>query len=102
MTKTEEQAADLKRRDRKTFQGTVVSDRMNKTRVVKVQRLVRHPFYEKIMRKFSKFSVHDGSNSSHEGDVVEIMSTRPLSKTKRWRIIRVIKAAPRFDKGALI
>ena len=87
-----EAAAD-ERNDRKAFEGVVVSDKMNKTRVVSVERLVRHKFYEKIMRKNSKFAVHDETNASKEGDLVEIMSTRPLSKTQRWRIIRVVKAA---------
>jgi small subunit ribosomal protein S17 len=84
------------RNSRKTFEGTVVSDKMNKTRTVRVERLVQHKFYEKIMRKSSKFSVHDEENASHAGDLVEIMSTRPLSKTKRWRLVRIIKAAPRM------
>ena len=84
------------RAHRKTFEGVVVSDRMDKTRVVRVARLVRHPFYEKVMKKSSKFSVHDEDNTSRQGDLVEIMSTRPLSKTKRWRLVRVVKAAPRI------
>ena len=83
------------RGQRKTFEGVVVSDKMDKTRTVAVSRLVRHPFYEKVMKKSSKFSVHDEANESREGDLVEIMSTRPLSKTKRWRLVRIIKAAPR-------
>ncbi|MBI5629621.1 MAG: 30S ribosomal protein S17 [Elusimicrobia bacterium] len=94
MTKTDQNGVS-ERASRKTFEGVVVSDKMDKTRIVKVPRLVRHPFYEKIVRKGSKFSAHDESNASHQGDLVEIMSTRPLSKTKRWRVIRVIKAAPR-------
>ena len=81
------------RNDRKAFEGVVVSDKMSKTRIVSVQRLVRHKFYEKIMRKRTKFAVHDEQNVSKEGDLVEIMSTRPLSKTKRWRLVRVVKAA---------
>jgi len=89
------------RDDRKSFTGVVVSDKMNKTRIVKVERVVRHRFYEKVMKLNSKFSAHDETNSSHEGDQVEIMSTRPLSKTKRWRIVRVIKAAPREASAAL-
>lgn len=83
------------RNDRKTFEGTVVSDKMDKTRIVTVARLVRHPFYEKVTKKSSKFSAHDETNQSRQGDLVEIASTRPLSKTKRWRVVRVIKAAPR-------
>lgn len=81
------------RNNRKTFEGVVLSDRMPKTRVVAVDRLVRHPFYEKIMSKRSKFYVHDDANVSHEGDLVEIASTRPLSKLKRWRLVRVIKSS---------
>ena len=83
------------RSSRKTMEGVVVSDKMNKTRVVSVKRLVRHPFYDKVMRKSSKFSVHDEGNQSKEGDLVEIMSTRPLSKMKRWRLVRILKAAPK-------
>ena len=89
-TETEERNA------RKTFEGIVVSDKMNKTRTVRVERLVPHKFYEKVMKKSSKFAVHDEENASHSGDLVEIMSTRPLSKTKRWRLVRIIKAAPRI------
>ncbi len=91
----EESKTDGERHGRKHFEGVVVSDKMNKTRTVSVARLVRHPFYEKVTKKLSKFSVHDEANASHEGDVVEIMSTRPLSKTKRWRMVRVIRAATR-------
>ncbi|MDE2143098.1 MAG: 30S ribosomal protein S17, partial [Elusimicrobia bacterium] len=63
----------------------------------RVTRTVRHPFYLKVQTKSSKFHVHDEGNQSHEGDVVEIASTRPLSKLKRWRLIRVVKAAPRAE-----
>ena len=87
------------RGQRKTFEGVVVSDKMNKTRVVAVSRLVRHAFYEKVMKKSSTFSVHDEANESRQGDLVEIMSTRPLSKTKRWRLVRVVKAAPRVAEA---
>ena len=83
------------RGQRKTMEGVVVSDKMDKTRVVRVTRTVRHPFYLKVMTKSSKFHVHDESNQSREGDVIEITGTRPLSKLKRWRLVRVVKAAPR-------
>lgn len=89
------EAPVLERNDRKTFEGIVVSDKMSKTRIVSVERLVRHKFYEKVTRKSSKFAVHDEQNASKQGDLVEIMSTRPLSKTKRWRLVRVVKAAPK-------
>ena len=86
-------AAD--RGQRKSMEGIVMSDKMDKTRTVRVTRTVSHPFYQKVMTKSSKFHVHDESNQSHEGDVVEIVSTRPISKLKRWRLVRVVKAAPR-------
>ncbi len=96
---TQAPAAAEERNQRKLFQGVVVSDKMTKTRIVSVARLVRHPFYEKIIKKSSKFAVHDEENASHEGDLVEIMSTRPLSKSKRWRLVRIIKAAPRVAES---
>lgn len=88
------------RGDRHVFTGVVVSDKADKTRVVTVQRQVRHPKYEKVMRRKSKFYVHDESNESHSGDLVEIMGSRPLSKLKRWRLVRVVKAAPRVAEKA--
>jgi|SRR5579883_1519761 len=87
------------RDQRKSFEGIVVSDKMDKTRIVSVPRLVRHKFYEKIIRKRSKFAVHDETNTSKAGDLVEIMSTRPLSKTKRWRLVRVVKAAQKVAEA---
>ncbi len=78
---------------RKNLTGLVVSDKMNKTRVVVVQRTVRDTFYEKIRRKKNRFYVHDEGNESHSGDLVEIISTRPLSTLKRWRISRILKKA---------
>lgn len=89
------QAPQDQRAERKNMEGVVVSDKMNKTRVVSVERLVRHSFYEKVMRKTSKFYVHDESNQSIKGDLVEIASTRPLSKLKRWRLVKILKSAPR-------
>jgi len=90
-----ENAAPAARGQRKTMEGVVVSDKMDKTRVVRVTRTVRHPFYEKVMTKSNKFHVHDEGNQSRAGDLIEIASTRPLSKLKRWRMVRVIKAAPK-------
>jgi small subunit ribosomal protein S17 len=83
------------RASRKTLEGVVVSDKMDKTRVVRVTRSVRHPFYQKVMTKSSKFHVHDEGNQARQGDLVEIASTRPLSKLKRWRLVRVVKSAPK-------
>ena len=73
---------------------------MTKTRVVSVSRLTRHPRYEKIMKRSTRFAVHDEDNTSREGDFVEIASTRPLSRTKRWRLVRVITAAKRASEAS--
>jgi len=78
---------------RKLRQGLVTSDKMEKTIVVTVVNLVRHPLYGKIVKQTTKFKVHDEANDAHFGDTVEIMETRPLSKDKRWRLIRVVERA---------
>ncbi len=70
--------------------GVVVSDRMTKTAIVAVERMVRHPAYKRIVRRTSRFFAHDEKNEAHVGDQVEIVETRPLSKNKRWRIARII------------
>ncbi|MDO8757580.1 MAG: 30S ribosomal protein S17 [Elusimicrobiota bacterium] len=88
-------AETLDRGNRKTLEGVVVSDKMNKTRTVRVARSVRHAFYEKVMKSSKKFHAHDENNEAREGDIVEIASTRPMSKLKRWRIVRIVKAAPK-------
>jgi small subunit ribosomal protein S17 len=76
---------------RKTEIGIVTSDKMTKTRRVLVERLVPHPKYGKMLRRRTVCHAHDEANSSHVGDVVEIMETRPLSKLKRWRIVRIVR-----------
>ena len=76
---------------RKTRVGEVVSNKMDKTAVVAVTRLVRHPLYGRFVKKTSRFKVHDESNECQKGDVVRIMETRPISKDKRWRLIEVMK-----------
>lgn len=81
------------RNERKTRIGKVVSDKMDKTVVVAVERLVQHPLYKKAMKQTIKFKAHDENNECHTGDTVEIMETRPLSKEKRWRVITVIQKA---------
>jgi len=73
--------------------GTVVSDKMNKTVTVQVERLVKHDLYKKFIRKRNKFSAHDESNACHEGDEVLITESRPLSKTKKWRVSKIVKKA---------
>lgn len=78
---------------RKTRVGTVVSDKMNKIVVVAVERKVRHPLYQREIRRTKKFKVHDEHNECREGDVVRIMETRPLSRHKRWRVVEIIRRA---------
>jgi small subunit ribosomal protein S17 len=84
---------NTKRKLRKVLQGVVVSDKMDKTRVVSVRRTIKHSLYTKVLRRTSKFYAHDENNQSHTGDVVEISSTRPLSKLKRWRVVKVVEQA---------
>lgn len=79
--------------NRKTRVGRVVSDKMEKTRVVAVERFVRHPRYQRVVRKTKRFKVHDEENVAHVGDTVLIVETRPLSKDKRWRVIEVLERA---------
>jgi small subunit ribosomal protein S17 len=76
---------------RKTRVGLVVSDKMDKTVVVAVQRLVRHSLYGRIIKLTSKLKAHDETNECKVGDKVKIMETRPLSKDKRWRVVSVIE-----------
>ena len=83
--------ATTRRGRRKTEIGVVASDKMNKTRRVVVERLVPHPKYGKMLRRRTVCHAHDEANASHTGDLVEIMETRPLSKLKRWRIIRIVR-----------
>ncbi len=81
----------MERGRRKTLTGRVVSDKMEKTRVVAVDRTARHPLYGKIIRRTKKYKFHDENNQSHHGDLVRIMETRPLSKDKRWRLIEIVE-----------
>lgn len=81
------------RNQRKVRQGRVVSDKMQKTVVVAIETLVEHPLYGKRMKQTTRFHAHDQENECREGDVVEIMETRPLSKSKRWRVTRVLERA---------
>jgi small subunit ribosomal protein S17 len=78
---------------RKTRVGTVSSNKMDKTIVVQIIDNVRHPLYKKIVKRTIKFKAHDEENSCNIGDKVEIMETRPLSKEKRWRLVKVLERA---------
>ena len=86
------------RTKRKERVGIVVSDRMDKTITVRVDRVMHHPVYNKLMRMATKFKVHDEKDSAKTGDTVRIQETRPISKTKRWRLVEVIKTADAGDK----
>jgi small subunit ribosomal protein S17 len=79
---------------RRTAVGVVTSDKMNKTRRVEIPRLVKHPRYGKYIRRRTICHVHDEQNQSHAGDTVEIMESRPFSKTKHWLLLRVVTKAP--------
>ena len=91
VTAPTETAAAVERGLRKTRVGQVVSAKMDKTIVVEVERRVPHPRFKKIVRRTSKFHAHDEKEEAKIGDKVRIMETRPLSKTKRWRLVEVLK-----------
>jgi small subunit ribosomal protein S17 len=90
--------ADVKeteRGKRKVMTGIVVSDKMAKTAVVSIERLVKHPTYGKYVRRRNKFKVHDEKNECKIGDVIRFMETRPLSKDKRWRLVDFVQRVER-------
>jgi small subunit ribosomal protein S17 len=78
---------------RKVRTGVVVSDAMDKTVLVRVDRSVRHAMYQKTVKRSSKLAAHDEENDAHVGDTVRVMETRPLSKSKRWRVVEVVERA---------
>ena len=86
-------ADEQTRGQRKVRTGVVVSDKMEKTVVVSIASQVRHPMYGKIVRRTTKLQAHDEAREAHVGDTVRIMETRPLSKTKRWRLVEVLERA---------
>ena len=83
----------MERNLRKTRTGVVVSDKMDKTIVVAIRDNVKHPLYNKIVKKTYKLKDHDENGDAHIGDTVKVMETRPLSKDKRWRLVEVIERA---------
>lgn len=82
-----------KRGYRKTREGLVVSDKMDKTVVVEVEDRVKHPLYGKVIRRTKKYKAHDEQNACGVGDRVQLMETRPMSATKRWRVVSVLEKA---------
>lgn len=85
--------AQAQRSQRRTRTGKVVSDRMDKSITVAVDRQIKHPIYGKYITKTTKYMAHDENNDAHNGDTVLIMSTRPLSKRKSWRLVDIIERA---------
>jgi small subunit ribosomal protein S17 len=90
---TVENTESVQRGERKVRQGYVVSNKMDKTVVVTVQRRTKHPLYHKTVTKSERYHAHDETNDVNVGDLVRIVETRPLSKTKRWRVVDVIERA---------
>jgi small subunit ribosomal protein S17 len=80
-----------KKSKRKIQTGTVISDKMQKTIIVRVMRLSKHPRYNRIIKRYNKFKVHDEGNKAKIGNLVRIQETRPLSKDKRWRLLEILK-----------
>ena len=88
-----EQSATTERNTRKTREGLIVSDKMDKTVVVSVEDRVKHALYGKVLRRTSKLKAHDEQNECGIGDRVLVMETRPLSATKRWRVVQILEKA---------
>jgi len=93
MSEVIETGADATRNNRKTREGLVVSNKMDKTAVVAVVERVRHPKYGKFMMRTKKLYAHDETNDANIGDKVRVMETRPLSKNKRWRVVEIMERA---------
>ncbi len=83
----------MERNNRKEIVGKVTSDKRDKTITIIVERKIKHPLYGKVMKKSKKFQAHDENNECKEGDIVKVMETRPLSKTKRFRLIEILERA---------
>ena len=97
---TQEKTEAAERGYRKTREGLVVSDKMDKTVVVAVEDRFKHPLYGKVVRRTSKLKAHDANNEAATGDRVEVMECRPLSKTKRYRLVRIVER-PSLPAGAV-
>ena len=93
MAETVENTQTVNRTSRKTRIGTVVSDKMDKTVVVSIERRVQHPVSGKMVRRTKRLKAHDEKNDAKTGDTVRIMETRPLSKDKRWRLVEIVERA---------
>lgn len=83
----------------RTKTAVVVSRKMDKTAVVSIERLVKHPLYQKLLRRSSRFKIHDPKNETHKGDVVLIAETRPISADKHWRLVKILKKAVQIEEA---
>jgi small subunit ribosomal protein S17 len=81
--------------------AVVLSRKMDKTAVVSIERLVKHPLYQKLVRKRSKFKIHDPKNETKKGDVVLVAETRPISADKHWRLVKIVKKAVEVEEAKL-
>jgi small subunit ribosomal protein S17 len=90
---------DEPRNKRKAVQGVVSSDKMDQTITVRVERIFKHQKYKKYIRRHVKVHAHDPANDAHNGDTVELMECRPLSKTKHWRLTRVVRRSTMAEGG---
>ncbi len=93
MADTQQNTTAAERAARKTRIGLVVSDKMDKTIVVSIERRVQHPVYGKMVRRTKRLKAHDEQNEAKAGDTVRIMETRPMSKDKRWRVVEIVERA---------
>jgi small subunit ribosomal protein S17 len=100
MSEAVRKGSQVRKRRRTSKTGVVVSTRASKTAVIKVDRLMLHPRYHRVVRRSSKFMAHDEGEICHVGDVVEIVESRPLSARKRWRVRRIVRGAERVGEGA--
>ena len=91
------QVQEEERATRKTLEGWVTSDAMDKTRVVRIVRRFRHRLYGKVLTRYTKVYAHDEKNETHVGDRVSLMETRPLSKLKRWRVVEILEKSKGAD-----
>ncbi len=90
---SDQQQTSEPRSRRKVRTGVVVADKMDKTVLVRIDRKVTHPLYKKTVGRSNKLAAHDENNDAHVGDTVRLMETRPLSKTKRWRVVEIVERA---------
>ncbi|HKZ76551.1 MAG TPA: 30S ribosomal protein S17 [Actinomycetota bacterium] len=90
---SERSSSTKERGRRKVRTGVVVSDATDKTVLVRMERQIRHPLYKKTVRRSAKLAAHDERNEAHVGDTVRLVETRPLSKTKRWRVVEIVERA---------